>query len=254
MRYHDTHFHLDLMPEPEKIADQIEQQQIYTIAVTNSPSVFFFTEKIASNKMFIRPALGLHPELAAERYNEVDHFVRLIDRTRYIGEIGLDNSNKTPGDYYKQKMVFEKMISACADAGDKILTIHSRKAANDVLDILGDNFPGKVILHWYSDPLKYLKVAIDRGYYFSVNYEMLESKNGKKIVDHIPIERILIETDGPFTKFNNKVCTPTMVEVIIERLRIVKSNSMSFEQFRHVIGNNFYHMLQTTDYNNRHKT
>lgn len=243
MRYHDTHFHLDLMSEPEKVADQIEQHQVYTIAVTNSPSVFFFTEKITSNKRFIRAALGLHPELAVERHNEVEQFTRLIERTHYIGEIGLDNSNKPPGDYQQQKKVFEKLISVCADKGDKILSIHSRKAAKDVLDILDDNFPGKVILHWYSDPLKYIEVAIDRGYYFSVNYPMLQSEKGKKIIDCIPIERMLVETDGPFTKRNNEVFTPIMASIIWEKLRLVKAESTSIEHFKKIVNDNFKHLI-----------
>jgi len=239
MRYHDTHFHLDLVSDPEEVANQIEQQQVYTIAVTNSPTVFFFTDKIASNKKYIQAALGLHPELAAERFKEVDQFKQLIGRTRYIGEIGLDNSNKTMEDYQKQKLVFEKLISICADKGDKILTVHSRKAAKDVLDILGDTFPGKVILHWYSDPIKHIEIALERGYYFSINYPMLLSKNGKKIIESIPLDRILLETDGPFTKKQNKVFTPLMTSIICEKLYLLKGKNESFEFFQKSIYGNF---------------
>lgn len=246
MRYHDTHFHLDLMSEPEKIANEIERQQVYTIAVTNSPSVFFFTEKITSNKKFIRAALGLHPELAAERHKEVVQFTELIDKTRYVGEIGLDNSNKSPSDYRMQKEVFEKLISVCADKGDKILTIHSRRAAKDVLDILGNGFPGKVILHWYSDALRHIEVAVDRGYYFSVNYPMLQSKNGKKIIESIPHERILIETDGPFTKNGNKEFVPSMTPMILENLFSLKREFDSLDSFEKTIKRNFENLLKPT--------
>ncbi|WP_236979695.1 Qat anti-phage system TatD family nuclease QatD [Membranihabitans maritimus] len=246
MRYHDTHFHLDLMSEPEKVANEIERQQVYTIAVTNSPSVFFFTERVTSNKKFIRAALGLHPELAAERHKEIAKFSELIDKTRYIGEIGLDNNNKSPSDYQKQKKVFEKLISVCADKGDKILTIHSRRAVKDVLAILGDEFPGKVILHWYSDPLRHIDVAIDRGYYFSINYPMLQSKNGKKIIDSIPLERILIETDGPFTKNENQEFVPSMVPIILENLFSLKREFKSLDSLKKTIHRNFENLLKTT--------
>jgi TatD DNase family protein len=245
MRYHDTHFHLDLILEPEKVADEIERHQVYTIAVTNSPSVFLFTEKIALNKKFIRAALGLHPELAAERHKEVYLFNELIDKTRYIGEIGLDNSNKSPSDYQRQKEVFEKLISVCAEKGDKILTIHSRKAAKDVLDILGKDFPGKVILHWYSDPLKYIEVAVERGYYFSINYPMLQSKNGKRIIESIPLDRILIETDGPFTKNGQKEFVPFMVPLIFEDLFFLKREFKSLDSFEKSIKRNFENLIKT---------
>ncbi len=245
MRYHDTHFHLDLMPDPERVADEIEKHQVYTIAVTNSPSVFFFTEKVASNKKFIHASLGLHPELAAERHKEVAQFSELIDQTRFIGEIGLDNNNKSPRDYQKQKDVFKKLISICADKGNKILTIHSRKAALDVLDILGYDFPGKVIFHWYSDPLKHIELAVDRGYYFSINYPMLFSKNGLKIIDFIPLERILLETDGPFTKNENKIFTPIMTPMILKNLFLRKRELESLESLEKIISGNFNNLIKT---------
>lgn len=244
MKYHDTHFHLDLMSDPEKVADEIEKNQVYTIAVTNSPSVFFFTEKIASERKFIRPSLGLHPELAAERYKEVEQFSSLIDRSRYIGEIGLDNSKKSPRDYQKQKEVFEKLITICADKGDKILSVHSRRAAKDVLDILGKNFPGKVILHWYSDSLRHVEAAADRGYYFSFNYKMLQSQNGQQILNRVPKNQILLESDAPFT-------TPTNVyftQLIVNTLELIGKRGISFDvddnSIKNTVLNNFYELIQ----------
>ena len=61
-------------------------------------------------------------------------------------------------------------------------------------------FSGTAILHWYSGSIKNLLEAIERGYYFSVNQQMLLSKSGREIVDSIPIDRMLIESDAPFTK------------------------------------------------------
>jgi TatD DNase family protein len=243
MRFHDTHFHLDLMPVPEETARQIEHQGVYTIAVTNSPTVFFFTEKLALDKKYIRPALGLHPELVAERHKEVEQFVQLISKTRYIGEIGLDNQNKIPSDYLLQKKTFEKIVLACADAGGKILTIHSRKAAQDVIDILGKNFPGKIILHWYSGTMSQLQKAINNGYYFSINYPMLNSKSGKEIIKKIPIERLLIETDGPFTKRGEELFTPLMACDIQKELASLVSIGQTSGEAEKIIGGNFERLL-----------
>jgi len=87
MKYQDTHFHLDLMPNPIEIVKQIEKSEVYTIAVTNSPEVFFYTENITKVTRYIRPALGLHPELVGQRFKEIKKFIELIKRTKYIGEI-----------------------------------------------------------------------------------------------------------------------------------------------------------------------
>jgi len=243
MKYHDTHFHLDLMSNPIDIVKQIEKSKVYTIAVTNSPKVYFYTEKITKNAKYIRPALGLHPELAEERYKEIDVFISLLNKTKYIGEVGLDNYNKSPSDYIKQVQVFEKIVSACADFKDKILTIHSRKAENDILDIFGKNFPGKIILHWYSGSIKNLEIAISRGYYISVNYQMTKSKNGQKIIDSIPINQILLESDGPFTSIGSEKFTPLMVDTILDNICHLKKDYNS-EKLKNRILSNFYNLIQ----------
>lgn len=241
MKYHDTHFHLDLMPDPLEVVRYIEKAKVYTIAVTNSPEVFFYTEKITKNTKYIRPALGLHPELAAQRFMEVEKFIELIDKTKYIGEIGLDNSNKSLLDYKKQVEVFEKIIAVCGDYQDKILTLHSRKAESDLLAILGDNFPGKIILHWFSGSIKNLEKAISRGYYISVNYKMTKSKNGQKIIDCIPNNQILLETDGPFISNGTKDFTPSMVDVILDNICCIKESNT---ELRKTILQNFYDLVR----------
>lgn len=243
MNYHDTHFHLDLMDNPIDMVNQIEKSKIYTIAVTNSPKVYFYTEKITKNSKYLRPALGLHPELAAERFNEVDKFISLIDKTKYIGEIGLDKYNKTALNYKKQLQVFEKIISACNNFDDKILTIHSRRAENDILDIIGESFPCKKILHWYSGSIKNLEEAVSRGYYFSINYQMTKSKNGQKIIDSLPINQILLESDGPFTSMGSKKFTPLMVENVMQGISNLKKDIKS-EHLKEVILKNFYDLIK----------
>ena len=86
----------------------------------------------------------------------------------------------------------------CNAAGNKILSIHSRNAVSDVLEIMGKSFQGKAILHYYTGTLKNLSLAINRGFYFSINLSMTQSKIGKKLILEIPIERILTESDYPF--------------------------------------------------------
>ena len=62
-----------------------------------------------------------------------------------------------------------------------------------------DGFQGSVILHWYSGSIKELQVAIEREYYFSINHQMIRSNVGRNIINLIPMNKILIESDAPFT-------------------------------------------------------
>jgi TatD DNase family protein len=239
----DTHFHLDLWQQPS-ITASIEERGIYTIAVTNTPSVFHFTQKIASNSKFIRAALGLHPQLAAERQKELAMFKDLLLTTRYVGEIGLDN--RSSSDFTIQRKVFETVISACADAGNKILTIHSRRADSEVIDIIGKQFPGQVILHWFSGSLSVLERAVDAGFYFSINHAMVGSSAGKKLIQAIPMDKLLTESDGPFVEEAGVPCNPLSMPSIVRSLVFTRPDLIDELTARNLIFSNFKKLLSLT--------
>lgn len=218
MRYLDTHYHLDLHENPEVMASEIERKEVYTIAVTNAPSVFDYTYKITENKKYIKPAIGLHPELALQRKRELELFRKELRRTRYVGEVGLDYGNLKPSEVGEQKAIFEKILSLCAEYKNKILTVHSRGTAADVIAMIGNNFPGKVILHWYSGSLKELRKAVQYGFYFSINSAMTKSKNGQKIINNVPLERMLTESDGPFITHLKSNSNPFVIPYVINSL------------------------------------
>ena len=83
----------------------------------------------------------------------------------------------------------------------KIISIHSVRSDKDVLDILEKydcTKRNKCILHWYSGTLKQLDRAIKLDCFFSINEYMLNSPNGRSIIQRIPVERLLVESDAPF--------------------------------------------------------
>lgn len=54
---------------------------------------------------------------------------------------------------------------------------------------------------------------------------MTQSENGRKIIDHIPTERILLETDGPFIKINNQPSTPLLTNLILNEVANLKQQT-----------------------------
>ena len=99
----------------------------------------------------------------------------------------------------------------------KFISIHSRKAESAVLDILDEEKRVPAVLHWYSGSTSELDRAVSKGHYFSINPAMINSKSGKKIIDRIPPERILTETDGPFIELNDKEVLPRDVSIVEKR-------------------------------------
>lgn len=214
----DTHFHLDLFPDAAAVAERCEARKIYTIAVTNAPCVFDRTEQMTRGKKYLRAALGLHPELAVERRGELPTFEALLPRTRYVGEVGLDYSTPSASDRRIQRSVFEEVLRLCSAAGDKVLTVHSRRAADDVVDAIGPSFQGTVVLHWYSGSMQTLERAVAAGAYFSINTAMCQGKRFCSLLSRIPRERILTETDGPFIDVAGRRAEPADVQGVIAAL------------------------------------
>lgn len=241
MNYIDTHFHLDLFKDEIVLVDKIEKSKIYTIAVTNAPRVFKHTQQICFDKKYIKPALGYHPEIIPIIDDELSIFEELISETRYIGEVGLDYSDSLPSQIEEQKRIFTHILDLCNKCGGKILTVHSRKAELDVIELIGSNFNGRVILHYYSGSVTALKKAIEYGFYFSVNSSMVKTANGRKIISLIPLNRLLTESDGPFLSIEEEKITPLIINAVI--IELAKLLGDSEYNICNLVYNNFKRLL-----------
>lgn len=240
-RFVDTHFHLDLFKNISSIVNSIEQNEIYTIAVTNSPTVFDHTFNICDDKKYLRPAIGLHPELVNQRFRELDLVKDYINRTKYVGEIGLDYSTSKGKIKSRQRQVFEQILKFCSSGDQKVLTVHSRNAERDVVAMIGNNYHSNVILHWYSGNLTTLRKAVEYGFYFSFNYRMLNTKKGQKILSKVPKDKILTESDGPFVEIGSESATPNNIHKTVKLLACHLNKS--FPKVKELIYDNFSKIL-----------
>lgn len=215
----DAHCHFDLFPKPREVLQEAEQNQIFSIAVTNTPSVFKPMVHLAKGLKFIRPALGLHPELAIQRVAELPLFGRLVRETKYVGEVGLDYKVVVrSAERVKQRAIFATILRHCAEEGGRVLTIHSRRAEADVVAAVKEHRPGPFILHWYSGSLKNLWSAVDIGAFFSINLAMTRSERGRRLVSEIPRDRVLTESDGPFVSLGEERASPSSVRQVVGAL------------------------------------
>ena len=77
------------------------------------------------------------------------------------------------------------------------------------------------MLHWFTGSLSELRRAVDFGCYFSVNHAMLDGDKRRALARAIPIDRLLTETDGPFTKMGEMPSIPSDVaRTVIELARV----------------------------------
>jgi TatD DNase family protein len=142
----------------------------------------------------------------------------LLEETRFVGEVGLDYVTKDEAERRLQRDVFARILERCASFGNKIVTVHSRRSARDVIAAVGHAFPGKVILHWFSGTPAEVDQALAQGLYFSVNPAMTLSRSGQSLIARIPRERTLTETDGPFVEVGGQPAQPKDVIRVIDFL------------------------------------
>ncbi len=222
----DFHCHLDLYPDIEAAIARTEAARIYTLTVTTTPKAWARNHELTRHTRFVRAALGLHPQLVAERAGELLLWERLLSETRYVGEVGLDAGPRFYKSLDAQEHVFRGVLERCAEAGGKILTVHSVRSVPAVLDMIERYLPqdrGAVVLHWFSGSKSEARRAAALGCYFSVNADMTRSDRGRAVVTELPIDRILTETDGPFTQIDGRPSEPTDVRTTVAAIADVRN-------------------------------
>ena len=70
------------------------------------------------------------------------------------------------------------------------------------------------------------KEGLEMGCYFSINPRMISSKTGKRLIENLPPEHILPESDGPFIPIGNQPSEPKDVELVYNYLSKVWDNSI----------------------------
>ncbi len=201
MKTFDMHCHVDLMPSMTDFANDALKANMGLLAVTTTPKAY--EKEITVLRPFpnVRVALGLHPQLIGERYSEIIIVEKHLEDAHYIGEIGLDFNKQFYNSKDKQLDAFERIIKRCGELGGKVLSIHSVHADKPTLDVIEKYSAHKqniIILHWFSGTQKQLQRAVQFGCYFSINSAMIKSENGTRIIQGIPVDRMLLESDAPF--------------------------------------------------------
>ena len=210
MEFFDSHMHIDDSKFDEDREEVIEK--IYKAGVTKAIDLGCDVESskkvlnIANNIDFIYAAVGLHPE---EIPQEEEKLWKTIDEIRNlamknekgvaIGEIGLDYYwNKETKEL--QKRAFKAQIELANELNLPI-SIHTRDAIDDMIQIIRNNKVNKSgVLHCCPFNPELVKHGLESGLYigFGGTCTFKNSKNAGKIIEMVPLDKMLIETDSPY--------------------------------------------------------
>lgn len=197
----DAHCHMDLMENMPAFINEIKNSNVSIFAVGTTPKAYDRETQFCRNAKNIFVGLGMHPQLIASGYDDWKLFTDLIEKSHYIGEVGLDFSREYVHTKELQVERFNQIIRLCEEYGEKVVSIHALKSAGMVIDILKmykRKNNNKYIFHWFTGTIPQLEKAIELGCYFSLNQKMLKTKSGIEVIKRVPIDRMLLETDAPF--------------------------------------------------------
>ncbi len=200
----DYHVHLDLFQDHENMLGQCVHNKLEIFTMTTTPLAWERNKALAKRRRGIRVGLGLHPQLVAQRAAEIELFENLVPTTNYIGEVGLDAGPRFYKSLDLQREVFLQILKAAHRSGPKIFSIHSIRSAGKVLDCIEaeirDPSAFGIVLHWFTGSKSEAQRAVEMGCFFSINPMMLRSETARKTLQSLPKDRLLTETDGPFTE------------------------------------------------------
>jgi TatD DNase family protein len=155
--------------------------------------------ELATHYPLLKPCAGLYPtildrEAAAEMLAFIrQHQFRLVA----IGEVGLD--------YWKVHDAAERELQreilaqhiALARELDLPLNVHSRSAGRHAIAWLREHGAQRVLMHAFDGKAAAAMAGIEAGYYFSIPPSIVRSPQKQKLVRHLPLERLLLESDAP---------------------------------------------------------
>ena len=212
MEFFDTHSHYN----DEKFNEDREEiiNKIYEAGVTKAVVVGDNIEnskkaiELAKKYDFIFCGVGIHPCEIGENKKEINKSILEIENlAKYeknvaIGEIGLDYYwEKDPNKKELQKYAFLEQIKL-ANKLDLPIIIHSRDAIMDTIEILkGNTLPNKKgILHCCQQNKDLVKAGLEADFYisFAGSITFKNAKNATEIIQMVPEEKLLIETDAPY--------------------------------------------------------
>ena len=155
--------------------------------------------ELADRYPLIKPCAGLYPTiLDCDASAAMLGFIRQHrDRLAAIGEVGLDYWKvQDTSDREVQRDILAQHVALSREL-DLPLNVHSRSAGRHAIAWLRDNGARHVLMHAFDGKAATARAGIEAGYYFSVPPSIVRSPQKQKLVHHLPLERLLLESDAP---------------------------------------------------------
>jgi TatD DNase family protein len=183
--------------------------------------------------------VGCHPAKATAHASFApERFRQLIEVTAFAGELGLDGRAGVPFD--TQLETLRGALSVLIDE-PRLVSLHNRAATEPMIDELERlHAPGRV-LHWWLGDVQLTRRAVELGCYFSLPPAAIRRKD---LLEAIPLERLLTETDHPFGDRSSQEPRPGNVD-LVERA-LATQHRQDQQDIRRILWANLARLIRET--------
>ena len=187
---------------------------------------------LANKYEYVYAAVGVHPhDTDSLNVSDMDTIRNLCKEKKVVslGEIGLDyyydNSKRE-----NQRHWFDSQL-ALSEEIDIPITVHTRDAMADTIDILKCHKNARGIIHCYSGSKESAKILLDMGFYISFAGPLTfkNANTALEVAKYVPSDRMLIETDSPYLSpvpYRGKRNQPTFVREVAKTLASVRGEEL----------------------------
>jgi len=191
-------------------------------------------EAAAANGKAVWPALGFHPdwtELTDEQLTVVESQVAVYHaRIVALGEIGLpwyslEGAADAARLMARGRQRFERLLDLAARFDLPVILHAPHGAAQGALTALKAKGVERAVFHWHKAPAEVTRAIVDAGYCVSVTPEVVYRERDRALVEAVPIESLLVESDGPWPyrgEFEGIASGPWLVGRVAEEVAKIK--------------------------------
>lgn len=250
----DSHCHLDF---PELVAQHddvfaLMRANDVTHALTISTTLKTFPDvlRVASAHDNLWCSAGVHPDEQVDDHEpSVDELLQLAAHPKVIaiGETGLDYYRlPEPLDWQRER--FRTHIRAARQCGMPLI-IHTRNASTDTIRLMREEGAAEVggVMHCFTETQAVAEQALELDFYISLSgiVTFKSAKDLQEVARHLPIERMLIETDSPYlapTPHRGKMNQPGYVRHVAEFIATLRG--ISVEEVARATTENFHKLFK----------
>jgi TatD DNase family protein len=191
-------------------------------------------EAAASNGKAVWPAFGFHPErsdLTDEDLGAVEtqvgvHHARLVA----LGEVGLpwyslEGAADAAGLMARGRRRFDRLLDLAVRFDLPVIVHAPHGAAQTAFESLRAKGVERAVFHWHKAPAPVTRAIVDTGYLISVTPEVVYRDRDRELVEAVPLESLLVESDGPWPyqgEFEGMPTGPWIVSRVAEEIAKIK--------------------------------